>query len=280
MLCLMTLADVEAVSPETLTPWKEELLWRLYVDTYNHLTLGYGDELIERDQAGLTELLASRPADISEARSRGSSKGCRAAICSSSRARPSTATCGCRATSARTKCTLSLEQQGTRLGADRRHARQAVPVLEHLRRAVVLRHGHPARPRDDQPERPGARRVPVHRPGALPRAERRRAASRCSSVLDDVVSGRADVTERLRGRERERVLPRSCRALRAGHSRRQHASRRYTILDIVADNALGLLYRISRVISRARLRRRSRADRHRRATRRSTCFTSPRRATS
>mgnify|MGYP003694336921 CR=1 FL=1 len=29
MLCLMTLADVEAVSPETLTPWREELLWRL-----------------------------------------------------------------------------------------------------------------------------------------------------------------------------------------------------------------------------------------------------------
>jgi [protein-PII] uridylyltransferase len=38
MLCLMTLVDVEAVSPETLTPWKEELLWRLYVDAYNHLT--------------------------------------------------------------------------------------------------------------------------------------------------------------------------------------------------------------------------------------------------
>ena len=44
MLCLLTLADVEAVSPETLTPWREELLWRLYVDTYNHLTLRYGDE--------------------------------------------------------------------------------------------------------------------------------------------------------------------------------------------------------------------------------------------
>src|SRR5687767_14711383 len=52
MLCLLTLADVEAVSPETLTPWKEELLWRLYVDTYNHLTQRYGDERIERSQAG------------------------------------------------------------------------------------------------------------------------------------------------------------------------------------------------------------------------------------
>ena len=52
MLCLMTLADVEAVSRETLTPWKEELLWRLYVDTYNHLTLAYGDEVIDRDAVG------------------------------------------------------------------------------------------------------------------------------------------------------------------------------------------------------------------------------------
>ena len=51
MLCLMTLADVEAVSRETLTPWKEELLWRLYVDTYNHLTLTYGDEVIDREQS-------------------------------------------------------------------------------------------------------------------------------------------------------------------------------------------------------------------------------------
>jgi [protein-PII] uridylyltransferase len=66
MLCLMTLADVEAVGPGTLTPWKEELLWRLYVDTYNHLTQRYGDERIGRDQAGLEGLLEFRPADLSE----------------------------------------------------------------------------------------------------------------------------------------------------------------------------------------------------------------------
>src|SRR5687767_14152690 len=64
MLCLLTLADVEAVSPETLTPWKEELLWRLYVDTYNHLTQRYGDERIERSQAGVDELLGQCPPDL------------------------------------------------------------------------------------------------------------------------------------------------------------------------------------------------------------------------
>ena len=64
MLCLMTLADVEAVSRETLTPWKEELLWRLYVDTYNYLTLSYSDEVIERNQAAITGVIEGREADL------------------------------------------------------------------------------------------------------------------------------------------------------------------------------------------------------------------------
>ncbi len=64
LLCLMTLADVEAVSPDTLTRWKEELLWRLYVDTYNYLTLQYGDDLIERTQAAVADCVARRPGDL------------------------------------------------------------------------------------------------------------------------------------------------------------------------------------------------------------------------
>jgi alkylation response protein AidB-like acyl-CoA dehydrogenase len=51
MLTLLTLADVGAVSPDTLTPWKEELLWRLYVHAYNRLTLGYADERHQFGQA-------------------------------------------------------------------------------------------------------------------------------------------------------------------------------------------------------------------------------------
>ena len=66
LLCLLTFADVGAVSPETLTPWKEDLLWRVYVDTYNRLTLGYGDHLLEGDPAGVSVLIAGRPADITE----------------------------------------------------------------------------------------------------------------------------------------------------------------------------------------------------------------------
>jgi [protein-PII] uridylyltransferase len=66
LLLLLTLCDVGAVSPDTLTSWKEELLWRLYVDAYNHMTLGYGDDIIDREQALVAALQANRPDDIIE----------------------------------------------------------------------------------------------------------------------------------------------------------------------------------------------------------------------
>ncbi len=66
LLCLMTVADVEAVSTETLTPWKEELLWRLYMDAYNQITLGYGDDVLQGHDAA-EALQSSRPEDIDPA---------------------------------------------------------------------------------------------------------------------------------------------------------------------------------------------------------------------
>ena len=64
MLCLLTLVDIQGTTRETLTPWKEELLWRLYVDTYNRLTLGYGDEVIATGEPSVAELLDGRPPTI------------------------------------------------------------------------------------------------------------------------------------------------------------------------------------------------------------------------
>jgi [protein-PII] uridylyltransferase len=37
MLCLLTYADIKAVNPEALTPWKAESVWQLYIATENHL---------------------------------------------------------------------------------------------------------------------------------------------------------------------------------------------------------------------------------------------------
>src|SRR5246500_4741907 len=37
MLCLLTYADIKAVNPEALTPWKAENVWQLYMAAENHL---------------------------------------------------------------------------------------------------------------------------------------------------------------------------------------------------------------------------------------------------
>src|SRR5262249_41843925 len=68
------------------------------------------------------------------------------------------------------------------------------------------------------------------------------------SVLNDVVSGKASVTERLRGRERSLFNRRPMRVTPVVHADNT-SSKRYTIIDIIADDELGLLYRISRVMS-------------------------------
>jgi [protein-PII] uridylyltransferase len=38
MLCLMTYADIKAVNPEAMTPWKADNLWQLYIACANYLS--------------------------------------------------------------------------------------------------------------------------------------------------------------------------------------------------------------------------------------------------
>jgi [protein-PII] uridylyltransferase len=65
MLCLVTLIDIEAISPDALTPWKEDRLWRLYTDTSVRLALGPANPAGQHD-AGLAVAMAGRPDDISD----------------------------------------------------------------------------------------------------------------------------------------------------------------------------------------------------------------------
>ena len=44
MLTLFTFADIDAVHPDALTPWKAENLWRLYIATSNYLDRNIDDE--------------------------------------------------------------------------------------------------------------------------------------------------------------------------------------------------------------------------------------------
>jgi len=246
MLCLMTLVDVEAVSPETLTAWKEELLWRLYVDTYNHLTQRYGDELIERNQAELDHVLRRRPEDLSEGEITNFLEGLpQRYLALFSRD----------AVYRHVRLARDIKPDEVHLSLESHEGIWMLAVVTLDKPFLysnicgvlssfgmnILRGHALTNPNglvldvfqftDDE------RFLQMNGNGA----------SQLLHVLEDVVSGRADVTVRVRGRERSvmKGVARFAPLVRADNT----ASARYTILDIVASNGLGLLYRISRVIS-------------------------------
>jgi [protein-PII] uridylyltransferase len=247
MLCLMTLADVEAVSLETLTPWRAELLWRLFVDTYNHLTLGYADELIEPNLAANTDLLANRPADLSENDIAHFLAGLprrylqlfdRDAIYRHVRLAHNINP---------DEVHLWLEEKGsswelTVVTLDKPFLFSNISGVLSSFGMDILR-GHAM-------TNPNGLVLDVFQFTDQERflALNAKARDQIFQVLEEVVSGRASVHARLRGREESLFHRRALRVKPVVHCDNQ-ASRRYTILDIIADDALGLLYRISRVIS-------------------------------
>jgi [protein-PII] uridylyltransferase len=56
MLCLMTFADIKAVNPEALTPWKAENIWQLYIETANDLNLSM-DHRLHGDSAEADQMV-------------------------------------------------------------------------------------------------------------------------------------------------------------------------------------------------------------------------------
>jgi [protein-PII] uridylyltransferase len=248
MLCLMTLADIEAVSPDTLTPWKEELIWRLYVDTYNQLTQRYGDELIERSQSGMQELLSGRPDDLPEAEITRFVEGLpqrylqlfsRDAIYRHVRLardiRPDEVHSSLeRADAVWTLAVVTLDKPAL--------FSNICGVLSSFG-MNILRGNALTNPNGlvlDAFQFTDDERFLTLNPAAH---------EQVLHVLQEVVSGHQDVAALLRGREQSILQPRGAGRVVPVVRTDNHASQRFTILDIVAGNALGLLYRISRVIS-------------------------------
>lgn len=250
MLCLLTLVDVEAVGPGTLTPWKEELLWRLYVDTYNHLTLRYGDELIDPHQAGLSELLANRPSDLSEAEITTFLEGfprrylqlaTRDAIYAHVRLSRDIGP---------EDIHISLEPKGslwelTVVTLDKPFLFSNIcGVLSSFGMDILRGHAmtNPNGLVLDIVQFTDNERFLELNPDAR---------ERFCEVLQDVVAGRADASERLRRRERSVFHRRSTQRFHPIVHCDNQSSSRYTILEINTEDSQGLLYRISRIISKA-----------------------------
>ncbi|MGB7849092.1 MAG: [protein-PII] uridylyltransferase [Candidatus Acidiferrum sp.] len=66
-LCLLTYADIHAVNPEALTPWKAEMLWQLFVGTSNHFSRTLDrDRLHASDEAALLEQVRKQATDVNK----------------------------------------------------------------------------------------------------------------------------------------------------------------------------------------------------------------------
>ncbi len=56
MLTLMTFADIKAVNPDALTPWKAENLWQFYMSTSNFMDRSVDEiALSRRDRSHAAE---------------------------------------------------------------------------------------------------------------------------------------------------------------------------------------------------------------------------------
>ena len=248
MLCLLTLADIQAVSPNTLTPWKEDLLWRLYVDTYNRITLGYGDEVIASGQSSIAQLQAHRPPEISEHQIIDFLEG--------------------------------LPQRYLRLVDPRTvydHVRQSRDLEPDEVRVTLKKHDDVWDLSVVTKDRPQVFSnvcgvlsyfgIDILRGQAMSNSQsvvldlfrfvdadrflqlNEAGPSELTRLLQDVVTGNVDLDSMLKGREAAARAQRSKSRVRGFVHFDHHYSDRYTVLEIGSANEWGLLYRISRVIS-------------------------------
>jgi [protein-PII] uridylyltransferase len=247
LLCLMTLVDIEAVAPGTLTPWKEDLLWRLYIEAYNQLTLGYADNLIREDLADRAEVMASCPDDISEEELArfldGLPRRYLAVFGTSEIYRHVRLARGLRADDIH----LSLERRDdvwelTVAAIDRPYLFSNIAgVLSHfgmdiLRGQAMTTPNHLVLDVFEFTDREGFLR------------QNTGAREEIARVLHEVASGASDVRLLLRGRLRSVVRRRYHDVESRIHVDNEY-SKRYTVLEIVTGDAPGLLYRLSRTIS-------------------------------
>ena len=71
MLCLMTYADIKAVNPDALTPWKADSLWQLYIATSNFMDRSVDQERYRSavDPSLLKRILLLAPEQAGELKS-------------------------------------------------------------------------------------------------------------------------------------------------------------------------------------------------------------------
>jgi len=240
MLAVMTIGDLGAGGRTPLTSWRAELLWRLFVDTYNHVTMVYGDEVINRDAASRTALHGARPSDISEAELVQFLEGLPQRYL----------------TLFDPETIYQHVRLGRNMGPDDVHAfltrkEQAsdltVITLDKANLfsnicGVLASLGADILRGQALTSRSGlVLDVFEFADGGHPVN-----SEELNQLLKDVVTGKVDIAARLADRQKNEERPRPALPLLYFDNDSSH---RYTILEIVADDVPGLLYRVSRALS-------------------------------
>jgi [protein-PII] uridylyltransferase len=240
MLCLMTVVD-RGTGTVVLTPWKAELLWRLFVDTYNYLTMTYADEIIDKGETVLAALVAKRPPTISEAELTKFLEGL---------PRRYLTLFDADSIYAHVELCRGLTTDDVHFSLKHKATASELTVITHDKPFLfsnicgalsylnvdILR-GHALT---------SLTSVVIDVFEFTPHPDLTEASF--SPLLSDVVSGRVDVTALLR--EKERTLrPPGRQPVAPVIYFDNDSSQRYTVLELMADDSLGLLHRVSRAIS-------------------------------
>ena len=245
LLTLLTYADIKAVAPGTLNEWKRDLLWQLYIGVYRKLTLGFGEDRVE----DVGELLLASLQDQGKRE--------------------------------------ELEQFVE--GFPSRYLRNTPPseVYEHFRMAQRLDPEHPIQTRLLQDKEyyelwvvtPDRSSLFAKIVGLLSYFEMNilrghgfanrgqtildffqfldsgghfrhlHEKTRFQQLLNQAIAGEISVEKLLRGKEKSVLFRRAAPSFEPSLYFEDEHSDRLTILEIVAPDAIGLLYRISREIS-------------------------------
>ncbi len=247
MLALLTFADVGAVSTETLTPWKEELLWRLYVHAYNRLTLSYADDLLQKDPAGLAVVVAGRPDDITQDELSQFLKGL---------PRRYLTLFGLTSIYQHVRLARGIHRDEVHALLERHDDVWELslvtldkPYLFSNISGVLAYFGMDIH-RGQAMTTPDGLVLDVfqfsddegfirHNPGAT---------SEITQMLEAAVAGAVDVPTLLRGKERSLLYKPRRQGAPVVRFDNEH-SRKFTVIELIADDAPGLLHRVSRVIS-------------------------------
>ena len=248
LLCLLTLADMTGVGPDVMTPWKEEMLWRLFVATYNRLTLKYGDDVIADTGAALEDLYRQLPEDVSQQEVLTFLEGYPTRylrvvdqldvfehVRLSRNLKPTELHATIRKTDASWELSaIALDQLGLFANICGVLSYFGMDILRgqamHNDHGVVLDLFQFA-------DHEGYLRLHTT------------AKTEIIDLLGDVAAGKIDIDSNLDGRQQAEQSNPQPEQIRPVLRFNNHYSRRFTVLEIVTRNAWGLLYKISRTIS-------------------------------